>query len=293
MIKSDVLQETEQLIRIKYQREGLRAGILRKVGITQGWNVVIGTAGQCGMAINFTGWESAFGPTELNMEQVREFVDSSLFELAQTFIRAESWQERSIGVAALCALSQPLLASGLNSSRTFEALSANHDLASQLKEDDIVAVVGYGGGVKRLLGKAAELHVTDMRPTESLQTLIIGDSIEISPSSVHFHPHTDNEKVLNRATVVAITGSALVNNTFEELMSYARGARLITIYGHSASLYPDALFQRGIDLIHTTQIIDPKALELGMHTERNMESVVKQTQSNVTLKPVRGDTGNE
>jgi uncharacterized protein (DUF4213/DUF364 family) len=280
---SRILQEVYDQLEKLYAQERLTAGVLLKVGIKPGWNVLIGSDGQCGMALNFTGSESSFGAARLDVSRLQSYVGRNLFRVAADLLTAESWQERSIGVAALSALSQPLLEPAALRRRGIAIHDGNADFASLVRPDDIVAVVGYGGGVKWLLGKCRELHVTDMRPRHDFQTLVIGHDVYYSPAEVHIHGEQENRAVLGAATAVSITGSSLVNGTFDELLSFAGRARLISIYGSSASLIPEPLFARGIHAVMTYHVSDPARLEAGMLNDLNMEGVVQSTQMRLAM----------
>jgi hypothetical protein len=82
---------------------------------------------------------------------------SSKLSVAANYLQSRSWHERSMGVAAMIALSQPLIIPQRLLERGFEIAAEGTDFSSRLNPDDIVAVVGYGGGIKRLIGKIQEL----------------------------------------------------------------------------------------------------------------------------------------
>jgi uncharacterized protein (DUF4213/DUF364 family) len=284
-ILDETLRRIQVLYEVSYERDGWTPGTLMKVGLKQGWNVVIGSSGQCGMAMSFTGWDDAFGKPKIDVSRLQTFIGKSLFDVASEYINSDSWQERSIGVAALSALSQPLITPEAAVKRGFEVVEESLDFASSLRPDDIAAVIGYGGGVKRLIGRCKELHVTDMRPRQAFQTMLITKkSVDFVPGEVYVHPEKENQEVLGRATAVSITGSALVNGTFEELLSYSKKARLISVYGASAGFIPDVLFERGVHMIHASRITDPAAFERGMLNDMNMEPVMQSTQKQQTIR---------
>jgi uncharacterized protein (DUF4213/DUF364 family) len=290
MDKNSILDNTLQRLRFLYRQCSLEPGALAKAGLKQGWNVVIGTLGQCGMAMSFAGRENTFGRQLLDLKKLQTFIGKDFFSVAEAYIESESWHERSIGVAAMIALSQPLITPASLTDRGFEVAAAETDFASSLNRDDVVAVVGYGGGIKRLLGKCRELHVTDMRPREDFQTVLVtGEGIGFVPRESIIHAKEENENVLGRATAVAITGSALVNGTFDELLSYAKNARLVSVYGGSAGIIPDVLFENGVHMVHSSRISDPNAFERGMMYDMNMEAVMQSTQKQQTIRfPLRG-----
>lgn len=282
-MSAHILDDTYAHLEALYRQERLAGGALVSVGVKAGWNVVLGTGGQCGMAMNFTGSDASFGAASLDVGRVQSYVGRPLFQVARDFLSSQSWQERSIGVAALSALSQPLLAPAALARRGITLLDGNADFASLVRPDDIVAVVGYGGGVKWLLGKCRELHVTDMRPRQAFQTLVIGENVGYSPAEVQVHSEQENPAILSRATAVSITGSALVNGTFDDLLAYAGAARLVSVYGSSTSLIPEPFFARGVHTMMTYHVSDPARLEAGMLNDMNMEGVVQATQTRLAV----------
>jgi uncharacterized protein (DUF4213/DUF364 family) len=276
------LKRTLERLEDLYHQEKLTPGILLKAAVKPGWNVVLGTGNQCGMAMSFSG--ESFGASRLDLEKLKSHIGLDLFKVAGDYLKSASWPERAIGVASLSALSQPLLQPAQLAKRGFEAPEGAEYYGSLIRPEDITAVVGYGGGISQLLGKCKELHVTDMRPRGSFQGMLITDRIEYTPREVIVHPEKDNRDVLSKATVVIITGSSLVNGTFEELMSYAQNARLVIAYGASVSLIPDVFFEQGVDYIHSHRITDPAGFEKGVLTEMNMEAAVRSSQKSQAIR---------
>ncbi len=289
MSEKNILKESLDRLHKLYAESDMEPGILTKVALKGGWNVVIGTNGQCGMALSFVGWIGAFREASLDIELLQASIGRNFFDVASERIDSESWQERSICAAAMSALSQPFVTPDSLEARGFKVPSENPDFAGCLEPDDIAAIVGYGGGVTRSMGKCRELHVLDMRAKEDLLTTLITDKgIEFAPTEINLHPAEDNKEVMKRATAVSITGSALVNGTFEGLLEMCKDARLITVYGASAGFIPDVLFERGVHMIYSSRITDPDAFESGIPYAFNMESVIRETQKHQTiLNPAR------
>jgi uncharacterized protein len=282
--KKQFLEKTLARLGDLYRQEKLTPGVLVKAALKPGWNVVIGTGIQCGMAMSFSGPSEAFGTHKIDLERLKSYIGKDLFTVAGDYLKSESWQERAIGVASMSALSQPLLQPEQLKKRGFEVPENAEYFASLVRPEDITAVVGYGGGISQLVGKCRELHVTDMRPRETFQGMLIGDRIEYTPREVQVHPEKDNKAVLSKATVVIITGSSLVNGTFEELMSYTQNARLVIAYGASVGLIPDVFFEQGVDFIHSHRVTDPAGFEKGVLNEMNMEAVIRSSQKSQAIR---------
>ena len=80
---------------------------------------------------------------------------------------------------------------------------------------------------------------------------------EHGPAGITVHPAEENREVLKDADVAIITASTLVNGTFEEVAGYAKHARIRALYGSSAQLIPDVLFENGINIVMSVAISDP------------------------------------
>lgn len=280
----DILTETLKRLKELYKAERLEPGTLSRAALMPKWNAVIGTRGQCGITMNFTDCQPAFGKPQVDTDRLRKFIGAGLFKVAAAYIKSSSLQERSIGVSALSALSQPLITTEMLKNRGFKVLGGNISFTSLLKADDIAAAVGYGGKLGEMADRCRELHVTDIRPREMFQTVMIDTDIYYTPRRIFVHEEKENRRVLGQATAVLITGSSLVNGTFEKLVSYARKARLICVWGPSAGIIPDVLFERGVHYVDTVQISSPEAFEQGvMNNEWDLKCVLPHTQQKLTV----------
>jgi len=103
-----------------------------------------------------------------------------------------------------------------------------------------VAVVGHFPFTDRLRAAAAACDVLELRPRP-------GDL-----------PADAAPEVLPRADVVALTGTSLLNGTFDELIALCRPDAYVVLLGASAPLSP-VLFDRGVDVICGTVVTDPLA----------------------------------
>jgi uncharacterized protein (DUF4213/DUF364 family) len=251
---------------------------MRALVVKPGWNVVLGAEGQHGAAMSFGDREDS----SLDVDKVQSWVGMPLPDVARLALRCASWHERSVGVAALSALSQPFLAPEALAARGIAV--TDRGFLQQLQGEDYVALVGFGRLVSRLRGRCRELHVTDLRPRGHFQAMVISDTITYSPDWVHVHGPEDNPEVLGRADAVAVTGSALVNGTIADLLEYSRRARLVSVYGASAAFIPDVLFERGVHLVQAYRVSDPQAFEEGVLWEMNLEATIQRTQVFHTLR---------
>ena len=63
-------------------------------------------------------------------------------------------------------------------------------------------------------------------------------------------------EVIPEADVVAITGTSLVNKTFDKLIQHCRPDAFVLLLGPTSPLSP-VLFDYGVDLIAGTRVVDP------------------------------------
>jgi uncharacterized protein (DUF4213/DUF364 family) len=82
------------------------------------------------------------------------------------------------------------------------------------------------------------------------------DVLELDPGPDELPPEAAAE-ALSSADVVAITGTSLVNKTFDGLIKHCRPDAFVLMLGPTSPLSP-VLFDYGLDLIAGTRIIDPR-----------------------------------
>lgn len=270
-----LLKHTVHRLRHLYETEGLKPGRVLEIGLKPQWNVVIGSNGQCGMAINFTGIHSLQETPEPDLERLKSYVGGSLMAMAEEAIPCRNIHMRAIGIAAMSALSQPFLSPESLGARGFECDQRPAVMHELIRSTDVVTVVGYGGLVRSLVGICKEVHVTEMRPRETFTTTVIGRTVDYGPKVLSIHHERENEFVLGRSDVVIITGSSLVNGTFAELLAYSRRARSVGLYGPSACIIPDVLFDQGVEFVLSHRIRDPERFRYDMVNDIDMETALK------------------
>jgi uncharacterized protein (DUF4213/DUF364 family) len=106
-------------------------------------------------------------------------------------------------------------------------------------------VGGFIPFIKALKNQVAELWVVD-KHREALK-----------PDELPFwRPPEQALDVLAQASVVVITGSALVEGGIEELLEAAQGARRIVLAGPTASPWPPTFFKWGVDILGGVEVLD-------------------------------------
>jgi uncharacterized protein (DUF4213/DUF364 family) len=285
--KKTILEETFIQLRSLYEWEGMEPGTLVKIGLKPGWTVVIGRKGECGTAFRFSGPHDVYEGHHVDPEVFKRFVGRNLMEVVSETLGSALIPVRSVAVAAMSALSQPLISADSLAKRGLRIWDDQSLLESVITPHDVVTLIGYGGMMQNLLGKCKELHVADMRPRESLLTTIIGEEIEYEPKQPILHGPEEDEVILGRSDVAIITASSLVNGTLDDLIHYASHARVVGLYGASASIIPDVLFEHGIDFIMSHHVINPQKFIDSVLNDINMESALRNFQKYQVMLPAK------
>jgi uncharacterized protein (DUF4213/DUF364 family) len=286
--KTTILEETFVQLRSFYEREKVEPGTLVKIGLKPGWTVIVGTKGECGTAFRFSGPHKVYEGHQVDLEVLRQFVGQNLMDVVSESIGSALIPLRSIAVAAMSALSQRFLSVDSLTERGLRIWDDQSLLESVITPHDVVTLIGYGGMVQSVLGRCKELHVADMRPRESLLTTIIGEEIEYGPKLLTLHGPEEDEALLGRSDVVIITASSLINKTFDDLIHYASHARVVGLYGPSASIIPDVLFEHGVDFIMSHHVINPQKFIDSIENDMNMESALRKFQRYQVMLPANG-----
>jgi uncharacterized protein (DUF4213/DUF364 family) len=298
-VQKNILELTLERLQKLYEESLIRPGRLTRLAIKPHLNTVLGSNNECGMATNFSGIHDSNGDRTENIKFL-SLIGKPLFDIADLGIHATDLQERSIGIAAMSALSQQYLVSSSIRNRGFLAqfwipgdkLVRQYPTISRLvTKKDIVAVIGYSNEVRNLRNKCRELHVIDMRSKEIFGTVISEEGIWYGPKDIIVHSEKENEKVLITADVVIISASTLVNNMFDDIMNYSKKAHLIGIYGLGGSLIPDVFFDRGIDFITSFHIADSIRFSEDMINDHDMEFAVRTSQKQYMLMRPLAKTG--
>lgn len=159
-------------------------------------------------------------------------LESSGRELAE-LIRSESLAEASVGVATVNALLD------VDEAACVEMNAA--EVLVRRGEGKRVAVVGHFPFIPRVRRAAETLWVLELYPRS-------GDL-----------PAACAAEVIPQADVVGITGSTLVNHTFDELVSLCQPGAYVLVMGGSTPL-SSVFFDYGVDAVAGTYVVDVEAV---------------------------------
>jgi uncharacterized protein (DUF4213/DUF364 family) len=196
------------------------------------WTAVVlqGDPPRCGLASTLRAETHDEGPP---VRQPGRLCQHSGRDLAE-WLRSTRILEASIGMAAFNALLEvdESACTDLNA----EEVIVEHGTGRR------VAVVGHFPFVDRVRQVAETCWVLELHPRP-------GDLAARLAA-----------EVLPQADVVALTGTSLLNHTFDDLIALCRPEAFVVLLGASAPLSP-VLLERGVDAVSGTKVVDvPAAL---------------------------------
>ncbi|MBN1877883.1 MAG: DUF364 domain-containing protein, partial [Anaerolineae bacterium] len=157
-------------------------------------------------------------------------VDYSARELAG-MAHSTSVAEASVGFAVINALLD------VDEAACVEVNAA--DVLAEKGAGKRVAVVGHFPFIPQLRGITESLWVLELHPRA-------GDL-----------PASQAVEVLPQADVIALTGTSLLNHTFDELIARCRPDAFVVMLGGTTPLSP-VLFNYGVDAVAGTVLVDPE-----------------------------------
>lgn len=182
---------------------------------------------RCGLASTL---RPSVHPDDLPVPQAGRLLGGSGQELAG-WLRSSNTLEASVGAAAFNAL-----------------LSVDEEACTEVNAEDVilekgtgqrVVIVGHFPFVERVRQAAAECWVLELHPCPG--DLAADRAAEVLP----------------QADVVALTGTSLINHTFDNLIPLCRSDAFVLLLGPSAPLSP-VLFDAGVSAISGTRVDDPE-----------------------------------
>jgi hypothetical protein len=204
-----------------------RDALVKDVQIGVFWTAVALDDERCGLASTIAERDCAGGSA---MPDAGELAGMSGRDLAGWLLAGSSLQA-SVGMAACNAL-----------------LDVPQERCRELNAEELVvergagrkvAIVGHFPFVERVQREAETCWVLEQNPRA-------GDL-----------PARRALDVLPAADVIAITGTTLINGTFEELIGLCRPESYVLVLGPSTPLTP-VLFDAGVDAVSGTLVVDPE-----------------------------------
>jgi len=166
------------------------------------------------------------------VREAGRLLEYGALELAE-LVRSDSMAEASVGLATINAL--------LNVDDTACVEVNAGDIIIKQGAGKRVAIVGHFPFIPHVRQAAETLWVLELRPR--------GDDL----------PAARAAEVIPQADVVGITGSTLLNHTFEGLIALCRPDAYVLVMGGSTPLSP-LFFDYGVDAVAGTYVVDVEAV---------------------------------
>jgi uncharacterized protein (DUF4213/DUF364 family) len=152
----------------------------------------------------------------------------------------------AIGVAALNALTQTVLASGNKTGYRIIEGEDGFDLLEIQPRETVCLVGAFGPYIRRLKTMGNPFFILEKSP----QTL--------RPEEIQFfRPPSEMEATLGQADVAILTGTAIVNHSIDSLLNAIPKGKRAALIGPTSSLLPDAFFKRNVQIMAGLRIGDP------------------------------------
>jgi hypothetical protein len=170
-------------------------------------------------------------PCHSKIRGVGEMRGKSAIELAE-YAKSDNLLEASIGMATINSL--------IDIDGNICSSDNAGDILAEKGRDKNIAVVGHFPFTKQLKGAAKKLWVIEQQPS--------GEDL----------PAEAAEDILPQADVIGLTGTSLINHTFEDLMSLCKD-KFVVMVGPTSPLSP-VLFDYGVDVISGIKVIQPERM---------------------------------
>lgn len=152
----------------------------------------------------------------------------------------------AIGVATINALSQSIIESEEKGEYQVIKDKDGFDLL-EIQPHDTVSLIGaFGPYIRRLKMMGNPFFIIEKNP----QTL--------RPDEMKYY-RSDSEMAttLKNSDDLIITGTAIVNHTIDPILSSIRDGKRTAIVGPTASMIPDAFFEKGVTVIAGVRVLNP------------------------------------
>lgn len=161
--------------------------------------------------------------------------------------------KRALGIATLNALSASCWQKVAGSGRALDyELELDKDAFDEVGIDPLKKTVVVGALIpiiKKLMSAQADFHILEMDPSTLKEREL-----------PYYVPANRAADVVPGADLLVITGTTLLNDTLTELLLMAKPGAEIVVTGPTASMLPDAFFERGTTLLGGILVTKPDDL---------------------------------
>ena len=157
--------------------------------------------------------------------------------------------KKAIGIAAINALSS-----------TCWGISPPRDYVIKQRVDPVDEIEIPGDAEVVIVGALAPYIKMFKKRGQSFTILEIDPATLKADEMKFFRPAQDAPEIVPQADVLIITGTTLINDTLDQLLSLAKPGAVVIVVGPTASMLPEAFFQRGVTSIGGVAVTEPDGL---------------------------------
>jgi uncharacterized protein (DUF4213/DUF364 family) len=205
-----------------------------------------GVAGACATPIKTIPEAVCCPSSAMSMPFPGKLRNRPAFDLAQEAL-GENGIRRAVGIAALNALADTCWRRRPHPDTELQ-LGIDAFDATEIYPGDRVVVVGAFVPFLRELKRRRQSYLVLEQDPATLKA----DELPF------FRPAEQAAAVVPQADVLLITGTTLINDTLEELLTLASPAARVTMVGPTVTMLPDAFLHRGADVLGTVRINAPE-----------------------------------
>lgn len=155
---------------------------------------------------------------------------------------------RAVGIACLNALAELCWRRRPHPDVDLRAGADAFDATAFRPEDRVVVVGAFVPFLKELKRRRQPFLVLEQNPAL------------LKPEEMPFYrPAEQAREVVPEADVLLVTGATLINDTLEDLLSWARPEARVTVVGPTVGMVPEAFLARGADILGSVRITEPDA----------------------------------
>lgn len=172
-----------------------------------------------------------------------KFQNLEIIDLVKLFMSNDLF-EKSLALGCINAISQYI----------FRKVDFSFDFTTDslgllnIKSTDTIGMVGFFPPLVKLIEKIGS------------KLIIIEKKEELVQTTKHWSVTLDPSK-LKKCNKVLITGTTVLNETLDDILLNCTNAEKASVIGPTTSFLPDPLFERGINVIGGSNIVDYKILK--------------------------------
>lgn len=245
-----------EMIQKNYERYKEPVPIIKEFVMGYRWFMVADTHDRLSMSLR-VGQEKSFEEYE---KILKSFIGRPADDCVYELIKRSDPELRTIAACLCNLLSKPFNTADRLKDRGI--IRTEGRVFDYEVKDKKVGIIGYGLYNEVFLGKCKEFHAFDFRDPKGILNYRIGNETKVYPEHIHWHlgdNALEHKEVLEGLDIVVMTGCTIVNNTYKDILHTCKNAEIRGIYGPSAELCPEYLFDLGYNYIFSASVRDKEA----------------------------------